>query len=423
MLRRGFLNLCRGGRATRAAPSRTLPALAARATVRATVRVTALVAVLAVPAGTARTAPGLPSSPALAVPRARPAGGAKAAAWEVTDVSFRAAERGLDALTLLQQDDGSWLGDVGYKLNTGFEVIHPQVPHVGVTALAGLAFLAGGHMPGEGPYGSVVEGALRFVLSTMEEEGYLSANGTRMYSHAFATLFLAEVHGMEPSERTGEPLQRAIDLVVRSQNRHGGWRYQPFQEDSDLSVTVCQVMALRAANNIGIRVPRSTIDRATQYVRASRVREDVAFPPLPGGYPFGNERGSFRYQDQMGARTSFALTAAGVTTLYGAGIYADEDLRLGLDYLLRNQSALSRIFLAQSHYFYYYGHYYAAQAMFLAGGRYWEEYYPRLRDELVRSQRADGTWPNDVGPGPPFATAVATLLLELPYRYLPILQR
>ena len=36
-------------------------------------------------------------------------------------------------------------------------------------------------------------------------------------------------------------------LIVRTQNDQGGWRYQPVKYDADLSVTICQIMALRAA--------------------------------------------------------------------------------------------------------------------------------------------------------------------------------
>ena len=38
-------------------------------------------------------------------------------------------------------------------------------------------------------------------------------------------------------------------------------------------------------------------------------------------------------------------------------------------------------------------------------------------------QNEDGSWPNRTGPGPAFGTAMAVLILEIPYRYLPIFQR
>ena len=49
-----------------------------------------------------------------------------------------------------------------------------------------------------------------------------------------------------------EKLESAVKLIEDTQNqdgqtsRDGGWRYQPRQGDADLSVTVVQVLALRA---------------------------------------------------------------------------------------------------------------------------------------------------------------------------------
>ena len=84
-----------------------------------------------------------------------------------------------------------------------------------------------------------------------------------MYSHAFATLFLAEVYGMVEREDVKRTLQRSVDLIVDSQNAEGGWRYKPFARESDMSITVCQVLALRSARNVGIHVPTDD-DQATR---------------------------------------------------------------------------------------------------------------------------------------------------------------
>ena len=47
---------------------------------------------------------------------------------------------------------------------------------------------------------------------------------------------------------------RACRLIVNTQNDEGGWRYNPVPYDADVSVTICQVMALRSARNAGIEV-------------------------------------------------------------------------------------------------------------------------------------------------------------------------
>src|SRR5262249_21093160 len=53
--------------------------------------------------------------------------------------------------------------------------------NVAVTSLAGLAFMAGGHMPGRGKYGRIVQGALQYVMS--QEESKTRFNGHRGYLH------------------------------------------------------------------------------------------------------------------------------------------------------------------------------------------------------------------------------------------------
>ncbi len=358
-----------------------------------------------------------------------------------TEASRRAAERALNWLERNQREDGSWLCDVGFKLNENYRVEFEQQPHVGVTALAGTAFLAAGSVPGRGPYAKSLERALDFVMSHQKSSGYISANGTRMYEHAFGTLFLAEVYGMTHDPRVRVALQKAVEFTYKSQNSQGGWRYAPNAEDSDMSIVVCQVMGLRAAKNKGIPVPKESIDKAVDYVLNSAITD--------GGGEYQFEPGTFLYQydpknqyAQMQTRTSFALTSAGLTTLYGAGIYDDQDIqdfirerKLDKYVAQRHPAPRFRDMIAYvkshyddvandyyfNHYFFYYGNYYAAQAMFITGGRDWDAYYTRLRDDLVRLQRDDGSYDSNVGRA--FSTAVAALLLEVPNNYLPIFQR
>lgn len=342
----------------------------------------------------------------------------------VTPEQAQAVERGLAWLHDHQNSDGSWTAKIGYKVNTNYQYTEDKRGHVGVTGLAGMAFLAGGHVPGRGPYGADVERALDFVLSCVQEDGYITHAGSRMYSHAFATIFLAEICGMTDRPDVRAKLQLAVDFIVHSQNPEGGWRYEPYAVESDMSIVVCQVLALRAARNNGIRVPKSVIDKAARYVVDSAVTEEsLSYGFGPRGYR--NEIGSFHYQKQDGSRSSFSLTAAGVTALHGVGVYSAESIDAGVRYLMSNLDRFNRDSGRSRgyHYFFWYGHYYAVQAMYTAGGPAWESYFDSVRSEILRGQESDGSWPNDIGPGPAFGTAVAVLVLEIPYRLLPIFQR
>ena len=150
-----------------------------------------------------------------------------------------------------------------------------------------------------GPRGqlAVHPAASQFVLDNATETGLLAAETSHgpMYGHGFATLFLGEIYGMNPAdERVRDALGRAVQLIVNSQNDEGGWRYNPVPFDADVSVTICEIMALRSARNAGIKVPRKTIDKAVEYVRKCQ-----------------NSDGGFRYMTQQGG-SAWPRTAAGV---------------------------------------------------------------------------------------------------------------
>ncbi|MCP4591986.1 MAG: prenyltransferase [bacterium] len=312
----------------------------------------------------------------------------RASTDELPEAAQKAIARALAWLAGQQAPDGSFGGKSHYGR------------HVGITGIAGMAFVSDGHVPGRGQYGEVVEGCTRFVLDNCSESGLLAAETSHgpMYGHGFATLFLAEVYGMTHDPRVGETLRKATRLIVSTQNDEGGWRYQPVRADADLSVTVCQIMALRAARNVGVAVEKSTIDRAITYVKQSQ-----------------NPDGGFRYMLNTGG-SQFARSAAGVAALQYAGIYEGEEIERGLQYVERFRPPVEQ---HVQHYFY--GHYYAAQAMFLAGGRHWREWFPQVRDELLERQDAEGNWQGQAGTE--YGTAMALIVLQVPNRLLPIFQK
>ena len=276
--------------------------------------------------------------------------------------------------------------------------------HVGITSLCGLSFMADGHLPGRSEYGAQVAAALEFVLDHATETGLLAAETSHgpMYGHGFATLFLGEIYGMNPNDkRVRDVLVKAVDLIEGTQNDEGGWRYNPVPYDADISVTICQIMALRSARNAGIKVPRKTIDGAVDYVRRCQ-----------------NGDGGFKYMIQAGG-SAWPRTAAGVSSLFYAGIYEDDSINRGLDYLMATALPGHRT-ASQAHY--YYGHYYAVQAMYLAGGDHWATWWPSIRRELMSKQASSGGW-LDHHAGGAYATAMSLIILQMPKRYLPIFQR
>src|SRR5262249_7482010 len=244
----------------------------------------------------------------------------------ITKETQDAIDMGLAYLAKSQSANGSFgtrQGNIGpdYQKN------------VAITSLAGLAVMAGGHQPHPGPHGRRGHRALEFVLASAKEHrssgGYLLSSQQvnrfqtwAMYEHGFGTLFLAEVSGMVPDKKLKDNLKDklhgAVQLILKAQNKEGGWRYRSEPADADVSVTICQIMALRAARNAGIDVPKSTVDLCNAYVKRCQ-----------------NEDGGFRYQDQkwgnpFGPNSGFARSAAGVVALYSAGVYKGDSVTRGL---------------------------------------------------------------------------------------------
>lgn len=323
----------------------------------------------------------------------------------ITPEAQGAIDRGLAYLSRVQADNGAFMD--GNNSN------------VAVTGLSGLALMAGGHQPARGRYGLTISRAMDFVLSKANGPvpGYLTADPTGpshsgMYQHGFGSLFLAEVYGMVPDterqRRLRDGLERATALIVKAQNREGGWRYQPRPSEADVSVTVAQLMALRAARNAGLFIPKSTVDACVKYIKDCQLDD--------GGFCY--------IRGQRVSGSLFPRSAAAIVGLYSAGIYEGKEIERGLQYLMRfipGRAGAYRDPRIEMHYFY--AHYYAALAMWTAGGNYWSEWFPAIRDDLLSRVRGGvGGW-TDFANGPAYATAMACIILQLPNNYLPILQK
>jgi hypothetical protein len=319
------------------------------------------------------------------------------------DAVDRAINRGFERLRVLQDSrSGSWQAAGGRD-------------NPAVTSLAVMAFLAAGHVPGEGRHGEAVEKGIRCVLGHQQANGLIATTGSlEMYHHGISTLMLAEVAGMTGSElgRVARgSLERAVGIILRAQRNRGpdggGWRYRVAPIDgADISVTGWQLMALRAAKNLGCDIPAGHIDRAVDYVK--RLQD-----PRAGG---------FTYNTQGGLRAS--CTATGILALEVCGKerhHSDEALRAGA-FLIQDRN-LPR----WGQEWFFYSVYYGAQAAFQLGGNYWAVYRPRMQEVLLDYQQADGGWVgrsrDALAGGPAYCTAMAILALTVDYRYLPIYQR
>lgn len=313
----------------------------------------------------------------------------------ITPGTQTAIDKGLEYLVSRQSMIGSQrgaFGNDGYRANTA------------VVGLAGLAFMSAGSSPNRGPYGAHVSACIDYLLANTQSGGFIAVANSRthgpMYGHGFAALFLAEVYGMTGISTLRDTLRAAIKLIVDTQNAEGGWRYQPVRSEADISVTVCQMMALRAARNAGIFVPNETVDRCIDYVVRSQ-----------------NPDGGFSYM-LNGGPSAFPRSAAGVVALNSAGIYEGETIERGMQYL-EDHLPQESTFRGNNHFFY--GQYYAAQAFWQVGGDRWQRYYRTMRDLLLDRQTSQGYWADFICPE--YGTAMACIILQLPNNFLPIFHK
>ena len=224
-----------------------------------------------------------------------------------------------------------------------------------------------------------------------------------MYGHGFSMLFLAQIYGMEEDKsrqrRIQTALHRGIQLIARSQSRDGGWLYTPDAGGDEGSVTITQVQALRACRNAGLHVPKKVIDLAIKYIERSQQTD--------GGI-------AYRVRSS-GSRP--AITAAACAVLYNAGSYDSPAAEKCFKYAWRHCQPTGT---SGGHY--YYTQLYMSQAVWQKGNQYWNKYYPKIQQYMLRMQQGNGSWRGD-GAGLVYGTAIALLILQVPYSNLPILSR
>jgi len=287
-----------------------------------------------------------------------------------------------------QNKDGSWGGSSN---------------PVAETSLSLMAFMLKGYVPGRGRYGRAMDNGIAYLLNKGKaQRGFIGTteNHAGMYEHGLAVLALSEAWGQSKNPRIKITLRRAVDIILRAQNKEGGWRYNPEPRDADLSMTVMQLVALNSARESGISVPGTTIERATKYVL--RCQDQTS--------------GGFKYMPQSG-EPGFARTAAGVMSLIMCGQRRHKATQRGLAFLKAYPEKKFDKNFSRFHY----SHYYAVQAMYQSGERDFQAWYPKISATILAKQETNGSWRG--AHGQYYGTSLSILILGVPYRYLPIYQR
>jgi hypothetical protein len=329
-----------------------------------------------------------------------------------TPETEKAVKAGLRWLAANQEADGRWDArrhGAGRELlvagrNRQGAGIHADT---GVTGLALLAFLASGHTHREGEYQANVRRGLEYLLGQQGSDGNLGGKAKTfafMYCHAMATFALSEAYAMTKDDRLRGPVRRAVAYTLAAQNQtSGGWRYKP-GDPGDTSQLGWQLMALKSAELGGIPIPRRTQQGIHRFLNSAS---------------YGQYGGLVAYRPSESP--SRAMTAEALVCRQFLGVPpSNPACREAADYLLGELPGQGEANL------YYW--YYATLGMYQMQGVHWRQWKDALQTTLPARQQKTGSLAGSWDPdtrwagygGRVYSTALATLCLEVYYRFLPL---
>ncbi len=310
-----------------------------------------------------------------------------------------AVVKALDYLQKTQNADGSW------------DAIHP----VAMTGFALLAYLGHCETPKSDKYGDTVLKAITYLVNNgVKNKGRLTNKPEEaiqwVYDHGIASYALAEAYTFCSKLDVEVPeldkvVKKSIDMIMDGQHSNGGWSYRfggaGKEGVGDNSVGFWQIQALKAAKHTGI-VNEGKLGSVAR--RALKWLGSVQSPEGAIGYRNDPTRSPY-------------LTGGAVLCFQIWGEGDSKEARKGIAYIDKNTKFEWGSPSANLYY-----HYYNIQAMLNHGGKEWDKYNKMVRDELVKAQKPDGSWSQNMKHGPinnHMATCLATLSLEAYYRFLP----
>ena len=317
---------------------------------------------------------------------------------EFTDKSEESLRRANQWLLKAIQRNGGCGVDIG------------QQPDIGCTAMVGLALLAQGNTPIEGPQSREIRRIVAFLLRAVENmpaDDITSAARTQLQNkigrHAhtfFATLFLSQVlgegHDPVPVSRA---LEQLVDTLAKAQTPEGNWGGDSW---APVLGTVMGWVALRGAHFAGFRVEASAKKTADHLLKEMQ--------------------GKIKQQNGGWMHTLYK-NATGVRVLYAQGLehegIAENAFQSVLKIVTNDNTPFSQAGGEE-----YLAFHLITETMLQRGGKDWARWYPVVRDKIIGVQNSDGSWTGKhCITSRTFCTAAAGLVLSAPNRYLPISQQ
>lgn len=322
--------------------------------------------------------------------------------------SEEALERALRWIVNHQHNDGGWsfrLEDPdgpckGKCEHRRVNADDAPIPRTAATGLCLLALMGAGHTHEQGIYAENIRRGIYFLQgqASRTSKGFDLQNGS-MYGHGIAALALAEAFVLTGDEDLRELLQGTTMFAAAAQHDSGGWGYQP-GGPPDITLTAWQVIGMQTSLTKGIGIPTQTIPLANQYVLTLANPEQNRF-----GYKTPEPRPS--------------ATAIGLLLqMYFGVLPGQTNLREGLDWIASLGPSETNVYF----------NYYAMLALHHSRHRDRMDFAAALQEYLIRTQATrgheDGSWnfPDRYGSvgGRLYTTAMCALILETPYRYVPM---
>ena len=292
----------------------------------------------------------------------------------------------------------------------------------GATAMALLPFLGYGMIPTKEmlkskdqktrAWSSCVERGIHFLTYVQPQKGKVKiANGMadytdsggRLYSHGLCAITLCEAYGMTHRKDYMPFAQMSLNFIVYAQDPvGGGWRYRP-REAGDTSVVGWQVMALKSGHMAYLKVPPGTVKGAYHFLDSVQANSGSSY-----GYTTPGSRA--------------ATNAVGLLCRMYLGWKKDHGALQGGVAVLDKQGPSKNM----------YYNYYATQIMRHYGGDEWDRWNTVMRDQMVNTQSKagaeKGSWyiGGDHGAksgGRLYDTSMATMILEVYYRHMPLFKQ
>tara|TARA_R110002094_G_scaffold153245_5_gene140781 strand:+ start:419 stop:1891 length:1473 start_codon:yes stop_codon:yes gene_type:complete len=347
------------------------------------------------------------------------------AARPASRAAGKAIQNGLKWLAEHQDENGRWDAD-GFmkhdKDGAASDGAGSAVHDVGVTGLAMLAMFGDGSTLRSGPYKEQLKRATKWLKDQQHANGLFGSNASHdfIYDHAIATYAMCEAYGLSNMAMLKQAAQKGINYIESHRNPYSVWRYQPRDNDNDISVTSWCVMALESAKFFKLEVNKNALMLAATYL------DQVSTPDGRHGYTKAGEKSSRMPGDhavKFPIEKCEALTAAGLFCRFFMGQDPNQKpiMKAAADLLIAKPPTWDTKAGSIDHYYWYYGTY----AMFQMGGSHWKKWSKHINQALVPNQQTEGNAAGSWDPagvwgeqgGRVYSTALSILTLEAYYRY------